>query len=177
VMVWSLQRLQAMPRLRSAWPIFKAHLRLRRHSRQLLRLAAWLESEAGSSPTLDALWAKYEQLAARLGVDSIHASVDGQTRSWPAAAASPGPQAWHRRHSWTSPRLVEIEFFCRPGRLTLDEFEHVASLAGEAWHKAVLRWDRTGGQPAPLATVQRVSLREQLRATARPVNISPMEAD
>lgn len=179
VVVWSLQRLQAVPRLRSAWPIFKAHLRLRRHSRQLLRLAAWLESEAERSTSLDELWAKYEQFAARLGVDSIHASVDGQGKAW-RASSSPSPEAtfWRRRHSWTTPRLVEIEFSCHPNRLTLDEFEHVANLAGEAWHKAVLRWDKTLGQRDPRATVQRISLREQLRTAAAPtITIKAVEAD
>jgi UDP-GlcNAc:undecaprenyl-phosphate GlcNAc-1-phosphate transferase len=178
VVVWSLQSLQAVPRLRSVWPIFKAHLRLRRHSRQLLRLAGWLEAEAEHSRSLDELWTKYERLAARLGVDGIRASVDGEDKSWPSPAVPHEAACWRRRHSWTTPRLVEIEFLCRPDKLTLDEFEHVASLAGEAWHKAVLRWDRLAAVRDPRGIVRRISMREQLRTAAEPpMRIKAAEAD
>jgi hypothetical protein len=73
---------------------------------------------------------------------------------------------------------VDIEFVCRPDRLTLDEFEHVASLAGEAWHKAVLRWDRSAAAVSPHNAARRISMREQLRTAAEPpMQIKALEAD
>ncbi|MFM1768570.1 MAG: hypothetical protein RJA22_1099 [Verrucomicrobiota bacterium] len=138
--VWALQQLQVVPRLRSAWPILLAHWRLRRHSQQLLKLADWLEAEAAQCPSQEALWARYEQLATQLGLCQLEAQLDGRQHRWEAPGQKPGTPVRHWQHAWSSPRPMQLSLACPEDRLAEDEFAHVATLAGEAWHKAVQRW-------------------------------------
>ena len=150
VLVSALRYLSLIPSLKSAWPILRNHLRLRRHSRYLLGLTASLEMEAENCDSLDHLWTNYEILAGKAGLDRIRVRLNGTERTWHGQELE--SSHWYRRHGSPNSHHMELEFYCRKSRFAEDEFEHVTNLAAEAWHKAVSRWTMTNRPPSSLTS-------------------------